>query len=320
MKKMSGVILLIFIFVCLFVSNVAATSEDLQIDLGKPISLKLRYPIEETLHYRMLRHSDFFRMDGSKFGEHTVIAYFTRTRIENAADGKVQENFTWAKFGFGESFIPNQPIQLSYLKEAEGFSLTCSVTDEDLITKFDFSSLPRTLLGVWFMIMSWDAVTFDGAVRPQNYYDFPESALLGSEFVNMRGSYDFLFEYPPLVTNSKYTFSGKNQAKIIGVGIEKGMPCVIVEFSHSENIIAMNLDLGAAKMSNRGLEHIWGKTYVSLDDGRIVKGVLTAPVSQVQDLFVLGQEKPQHLEYLIIQRLELELMSQEAFKKQISKD
>ena len=315
MKKMfEFILILVIICLCFSAPNAVAISNDHQIDLETPISLKLRYPIGETLHYRLLRHSDFYRMDGNKFGEHTAIAYFTRTRIENSEDGQVQEKFTWEKFGFGQSMSPNLPIRLDYLKEAEGFSLTCSVTDEDLITKFDFSSLPRTLLGMWFMIMSWDAVTFDGAVRPQNHYDFPESAPIGSEFTNMRGSYDFPFEYPPLVTNSKYTFSGKNHAKIIGVGIEKGMPCVIVEFSHSENIITMNLELNTAKVSNRGLEHIWGKTYVSLDDGRIVKGILTAPVAQVQDMSVPGQGKPQHLEYLIIQRLELELMPPEHSK------
>jgi hypothetical protein len=313
-------LLLIVIGLFFLAQNVSATSDDRQIDLEKPIPLKLRYPIGETLHYRLLRNSDFFRMDGNKFGQHTVIAYFTRERIENTVEGQAQEKFTWEKFGFGESMNPKQPIQLSYLEEAEGFSLTCSVADEDLITKFDFSSLPRTLLGMWFMIMSWDAVTFDGAVRPQNFYDFPESAPLGSEFTNRRGSYDFPFEYPPLVTNSKYTFSGKNHSKLIGVGIENGTSCAIIEFSYAENIITMNLDLSTAKVSNRGLEHIWGKTYISLDDGRIVKGILTAPVAQVQDLFLLGQEIPQHLEYLIIQRLELELMSPEVFKKQISKD
>jgi hypothetical protein len=296
----------------------ASISIDHQIDLDKPISLKLRYPIGETLHYRLVRHSDFFRMNGSKFGEHEVVAYFTRERMEDSEDGNVQEKFTWKKFGFGESYNTRQPIKLSPFKEAEGFSLTCSVMDEDLITKFDFSSLPRTLPGMWFMIMSWDAVTFDGAVRSQNSYLVPGFATIGSEFMNNRGSYDFPFEYPPFLSNSTYTFSGKNHTKIIGVGIEKGTPCVIFEFSHSENVIAMNLDLKTAKVSNRGFEFIWGKTYVSLDDGRIVKGVLTAPIAQVQDLFLPGQEKPEHLEYLIIQRLELELMSPEDFKKQIS--
>ena len=314
------VLVCLIILLCVPLPNVMAISNDSQIDLDKPIPLKLRYPVGETLYYRLLRHSEFFRMEGKKFGEHKVIAYFTRKRIEDSEDGHVQEKFTWVKFGFGESHSSTQPIRLSYLKEAEGFSLTCSVTDEDLITKFDFSALPRTLLGMWFMIMSWDAVTFDGAVRPQKFYDFPDSAPLGSVFRNTRGSYDFPFEYAPLVANSKYTFSGKNQAKIIGVGIEKGTPCVIIEFSHSENVITMNLDMKTARVSNRGLEHIWGKTYVSLDDGRIVKGVLTAPVAQTQDLFMPGQEKPQHLEYLTIQRLELELMSPEVFKKHVTKD
>jgi hypothetical protein len=319
-KTVLFVLVFSIVWLCVPAAKGVAISNDSQIDLAKSIPLKLRYPIGETLFYRLERRSEFFRMKRPKSGEHKAIAYFIRKRIENSKDGLIQEKFTWMKFGFGESHTPTQPVRLSYLKEAEGFSLTCSVTDEDLITRFDFSSLPRTVLGMWFMIMSWDAVTFDGAVRPQKHYDFPERAPLGSVFTNTRGAYDFSFEYPPLVTNSKYTFSGKNHAKIIGVGIEKETPCAIIEFRHSENVITMNLDLKTATVSNRGLEHICGQSYVSLDDGRIVKGILTAPVAQIQDFSLAGQEKPQHLEYLVIQRLELDLMSPEEFKKQISKD
>lgn len=321
MKKMPDFILFsIIICLCIPVTGAVLISGEHQIDLGEPIPLKLRYPVGETLYYRLLRHSDFFRMEGTKFGEHTVIAYFTRTRIENARDGQIREKFTWKKFGFGESINPSEPVKLSYLKEAEGFSLICSVADEDLITKFDFSSLPRTMLGMWFMIMSWDAVTFDSAVRPQNHYEFPDSACIGAEFKNTRGSYDFPFEYPPLVANSKYTFSDKNHSKIIGVGVEKETLCAIIEFSYSENRITLNMDLNFGKMETQSLEHFFGKTYVSLKDGRIVKGDLTAPVAQVQDWHVPGQEKLQHLTLLIMQRLEMELLSPEIFKKEISKD
>jgi len=296
------------------------TNYEHHIDLKKQIPLKMRYPVGEILHYRLIRHSDFFRVSGTKFGEHKAVAYFTRTRIENDSGGRTREKFTWKKFAFGESFNPNEPQKLSYLKEADGFSLTCSVEDEDLITKLDFSSLPRTLLGMWFMIMSWDAVTFDSAVRPQNYYDFPDSALIGSEFRNTRGSYDFHFKYLPFMADSKYTFSGKNHSKIIGVSIEKGTPCAIIEFSNSENMINIKIDLNTTQMASRSLEHFWGKTYISLKDGRILKGDLIAPVSQVQDMFIRGQDEHQHLEYFVLQRLELELLSADKFEQEISEE
>ena len=291
-----------------------------QIDLKKPIPLKLRYPIGKIFHYRLNRHSDIFRMDGKKFGEQRAVAYFTRQRIENTEYGQIQEKFTWKKFGFGESFDSSQSIKLSYLEEAEGFMLTFCTADEDLITKFDFSSLPRTLPGMWFMIMSWDAVTFDGAVRPQDHYNFPDQACIGTEFRNSRGPYVFPFAYPPLVTDSAYSFSGNCHAKIIGVGIVKETPCAIIEFSHAENRISMNMDLNTLKMKTRSLEHFFGKTYVSLEDGSIVKGVLTAPVAQVQDLHISRQKNQQHLRLHIMQRLEMDLLSSEIFTKEISKD
>lgn len=316
-KKPQLIIFSIIFFWIIPASARVVVNDEHQVDLGKSIPLKLRYPVGETLHYRIRRHSDFFRLSGTKFGEHTVVAYFTRARLENSSGGQVREKLTWKKFGFGESFDPKKPVKLSYLKEAEGFSLTCSVEDEDLINKFDFSSLPRSILGMWFMIMSWDAVTFDAPVRPQNHYDFPDSAPIGSEFQNTRGSYDFQFQYPPLLTDSKYTFGGKNHSKIIGVGIEQGIPCAIIEFSNGENFININMDLETAQMTNRSLEYFWGKTYISLEDGRIVKGDLIAPVCQVQDMRILGQDEPRHLEYFALQKLELELLSQETFKKEI---
>lgn len=315
MKKMPDFIFFSAI-ICLSITVMGSvqTSNEHQMDLREPVPLQLRYPVGKIFHYRLRRHSDIFRMDGTKFGAQRAVAYFTRQRIENTKDGQIQEKFTWEKFGAGESFDPDQPLKLIYLKEAEGFTLTCCIMDEDLITRFDFSSLPRTIPGMWFMVMSWDAVTFDGAVRPQNHYDFPDSACIGEEFKNTRGSYVFPFEYPPFVANSKYTFSGKNHAKIIGVGTVKETPCAIIEFSHAENRIIMNMHLNTLKMETRSLEHFFGKTYLSLEDGSIVKGVLTAPVSQVQNLHIPGQEKQQRQTLFIMQRLEMDLLSPETFR------
>jgi hypothetical protein len=319
-KKPDIILFSIIICLCILVIRADAVIVEYQIDLEKPIPLKLRYPIGKALHYRLIRHSDIFLMDGNKSGEQNAVAYFTRKRVGNTREGQIQEKFTWEKFGSGESFDLNQPVKLTYLEEAEGFTLTCCMTDEDLLTQFDFSSLPRTLPGMWFMIMSWDAVTFDGAVRPQNHYDFPDTACIGTEFQNRRGPYDFPFAYPPLIADSLYTFSGKNHAKIIGLGMVKKTPCAIIEFSHAENRIIMNMNLNTMKMKIRSLEHFFGKTYLSLEDGSIVKGVLTAPVAQVQDVHMPGQENQQHRNLLIMQRLEMELLSAEEFNKEISKN
>ena len=169
------------------------------------------------------------------------------------------------------------------------------------------------------MVMSWDAVTFDGAVRPQNHYDFPDSARIGAEFQNKRGPYVFPFAYPPLITDSSYTFSGKNHAKIIGVGMVKEIPCAIIEFSHAENRIIMNMNLNTLKMETRSLEHFSGKTYLSLEDGSIVKGGLSALVAQVQVLQMPGKEKQQRQNLLIMQRLEMDLLSPEIFKDALEK-
>jgi hypothetical protein len=290
------------------------------ISLTEALPLSLRYKVGETLHYRLSRRSTFFAMDGSKFGEHKALAYFIRTRLDDDSQGRVLERFTWKRFGFGESFDPGLSAELSYLEEAEGFSLILSVEDEDAISKFDFAGLPRSMVGMWFMIMSWDAVTFDGPVRTQERYDFPEEALIGAEIMGTRGPYDFHFQYPPIVNDSRYSFSGKQVARVSGVSLVKDIPCAIIEFSYSENTVHMNISSDPVGIKSRGFEHIWGRTYVSLQDGSIVKGELVAPVANVQDMEIQGREEIQHSEYLLVQRLEMDLLSPEEFESSLQKN
>ena len=314
------ILILILVLVALFLMvllGLCANGNESKIHLRKPLPLKLRYKVGETLHYRLIRQNINFKMDGTKFGELKAIAYYTRTRIKNDSEGRVREKFTWKSFAVGQTMTANQPVKLSYLKEAENFSFIISVQDEDALSKLDFSELPRTIEGLWFMIMTWDALTFDGLTRPSPYFKFPDSALLGTVIKSTRGPYDFLFEYPPLVTNSKYHFSGKNYSKILGISIVKNIPCVIIEFSNSENIILMNLNLKPVEIKSKGFEHFWGKTYLSLKDGRIVKGELIAPVTMVQDIKMPGQERPNHVEFFTLQKLELEMLTPDVFNFEV---
>jgi hypothetical protein len=298
---------------------VPSNGDGLTVSLREALPLELRYDVGETIYYRLVRHTTYFSTDGSQFGGHRAIAYFTRTRLDNDGEGKVRERFEWKSFSFGETLDQNKPLLMSYLKEVENFSLTCSVQDEDMISKFDFSALPRTLEGIWFMIMSWDAVTFDGFVRSQDHFPMPDAAPIGTEVQSTRGAFDFMFEYPPIVNSSKYSFSGKSSCTLVGVGLVKGTPCAIVDFASLENTITMNLVFDPVTVRMRGFEHIWGRTWLSLKDGRIVKGELAAPVIQIQDIDMPGQGAPQRVQYLSLQRLEVEMLSREEFETEAAK-
>lgn len=301
---------------CLFPAESGAG--EASFSLRESVPLALRYDIGEILYYRLVRRTTLFRVDGSRFGEQKALGYFTRTRLENDSRGRVRERFLWRGFAFGQSMNPNEPAQLSCLKEAEYFSFVCSVQDEDLLEMLDFSSLPRSIEGFWFTIMAWDAVTFDGPVRAQEHYPFPDEALLGTETVGTREAYDFEFEYPPLVTDSKYVFSGKHRSKLIGLCALGDLPCAVVEFSYSENSIVMNFDMASVQLNVKGFEHIWGKSYLSLKDGRIVRGELVAPVLQVQNMRFPGESQVRKMELLSLQRLELDVLSPEAFESEVA--
>ncbi|UCG51704.1 MAG: hypothetical protein JSW58_16215 [Candidatus Latescibacterota bacterium] len=320
MNKRTGCLVMLVAGLVMFPSAANSSDDTHEISLLEPVPLRLRYEPGETLCYRLRRHTEFFQTDGTKFGEQKALALFERTRVEDDHEGRVRERFTWKKSAFGQSMNLDEPAQLSFLVEAEGFSLTCSVEDEDLLTKFDFSDLPRTIEGVWFMIMSWDAVTFDGPVRPQKHFDVPAAATMGTEFKNSRGTYDFSFEYPPVVTNSRYTFSGNGYSKLIGVTLVKDIPCAIIEFSNAKNMIHLHMAFESLELNGQGFEHFWGTTYLSLKDGRVVKGTLVAPVTHVQDMKMTSQRDAQHAEFFAVQRLELDLLSREEFEAEAEGD
>lgn len=311
--------LIIGILIILITAVLSSGRDQNMISLEEPLPLNLRYKIGETLYYRLIRYNINYKTDGSKFGELKASAHFTRTRIDNDNQGRTREKFTWKSFAYGQSLTPNQPVKMTYLNEAENFSLILSVQDENALLNLDFSKLPRTIEGLWFMIMAWDAVTFDGLVRPNKYFKFPDSALIGTIIKDTRGPYDFPFEYPPLVTDSKYSFSGKNYSKVLGASIEKNIPCAIIEFSNSENSTFMNLHLNSVEIKSKGFEHFWGKTYLSLEDGRIVKGELIASITMSQDMHMPGQKEPTHSEFFVLQRLELEMLSAEEFNLEVKK-
>jgi hypothetical protein len=289
-----------------------------KISVPEILPLKLRYEVGETLYYRLVRQNNNFRIDGTRAGEMRVVAYFTRTRLEDSSDGKVREKFTWKRFEFGQTVGPT-PLKLSEFKPGENFSLVYSVNEEEAISKFDFSSLPRTLEGFMFMILSWDAVTFDAAVRPTKNLRIPDEARVGAEFRETREPHDFVFEFPPLVTDSKYTFSGKAWVRILGLTTIRDIPCAIVEFAESENGVEMNLHLQPREFKTRGFEHFWGKTYLSLEDGRVVKGELVGPITMIQDIQMTGRERPDHAELLVIGYLEMDLLSEEEFNAGLKK-
>ncbi len=81
----------------------------------------------------------------------------------------------------------------------------------------------------------------------------------------------------------------------------------------------MNIHLKPIEVRTQGFEHFWAKAYLSLEDGRIVRGELMGPVTLIQDLQMPGQEKPKRMESLTIGYLEMDLLSEEEFKDELKK-
>lgn len=313
-------VLVISYLALLFLAGSGWSSEKKSEKISVPeiLPLKLRYKVGETLYYRLVRQNYNFKMDGTKYGEMRAVTYFTRTRLDDDSQERVNEKFVWKSFFVGQAMSPS-PLKMSEFKEAENFTLLYSVNDAKAIHKLDFTSLPRTLSGFFFIILTWDAVTFDGAARPTEYLSIPDEAKIGTEFSDTQGPDELVFSFPPLVTDSKYTFSGKNWVKLTGVSLLKKIPCAIIEFANLENRVEMNMHLKPMEIKTQGFEHFWGKTYLSLEDGRIVRGELVGPLAMIQEIKMAGQEKPEHSEFLAVGYLEMDLLSEEEFHSELRK-
>jgi len=280
------------------------------------VPLKLRYPVGTILHYRLVRHNASFKTDGTPSGGMDMHVLFTRTRLEDDLQGKIRERFVFDCFKFGQSMTA-APVRMAEFKAARGFTMDFSVNESDGITKLDFSSLPRTLDGFFFMIMTWDAVTFDGMTRPTKTLLVPDAAPIGSKFEDLSGPYIFRFEYPPLVTDSKYTFSGKNEVKVLGAGRVKNIPCAIVEFMMAENTVDMNLHVKPMEVRTHGFEHFWGKTFLALEDGRVIRGELVGPVLLTIETMMPGKDTPDRSTTLAMGYLEMDLLTAEEFAREL---
>ena len=290
--------------------------ESALVDLSRPLPLKLAYPVGETLRYRLDRQAMSYAMDGRKVGEVRSVAFFTRTRLPDHPELGVQEELTWDWFEHGQS-LTDAPAETRRFEAAEGFTLVFYPNAADCLERLDFSEVPATMDGFNFMIMTWDVFSFDGLTRPNPHFPFPDSALVGEIIHETRGPHDFRFQFPPVVTDSRYSFSGKNQARILGVSNLGGEPSVVVEFLGAENPFEMTLHYGPFPMRVTGFEHLWGKSYLSLRDARIVRGELAVHNTIVVQGLGVAEGEPLGLsEASNIGDIRLQLLSTEEYSRQ----
>jgi len=294
----------------------AQSLESAQVDLARPLPLKLAYPVGEILHYRLDRRALSYAVDGRRVGEVRSVAFFTRTRLPDHPELGVQEELAWDWFEHGQS-LTDAPAEPRPFEPAEGFTLVFHPNTADALERLDYSGVPATMDGFNFMIMTWDVFSFDGLARPNPHFPFPDSASVGEIVHETRGPHDFRFEFPPLVTDSRYSFSGQNRARILGVSTLGGEPSVIVEFSGAENPLEMTLNYGPFPIKVTGFEHLWGKSYLSLRDGRIVRGELAVHNTIVVQGPGVAEGEPLSLsEASNIGDIQLQLLSPEEYERQ----
>ena len=312
--RYAEILIVAVLFVDLAFGQSAVSSGDAQALVNSPLPLMPRYEQGRPLYDTLTRHDVIFTLEGAKTSEHKSVSHFIRTRGADGADGRIREQFRWASFRWGKTNGPDEVLKTREVKEAQGWTLEFSMADSDLPEAADFSDLQRDWGGFHFRIAVYDAITFDGMSRPTARLPLPEEAPIGAEVKATDGGRVFDFGFPPLFSKFEYTLGRKHSARILGVSLVDDVKCAIVEFSGPENKFESTLNLQGVEVAGHGFEHFWGKTYLALDDGRILKGELVGPVTQVLDILIPGQEQPRRQQQLIMQHVTLELVSEQEFR------
>jgi hypothetical protein len=72
------------------------------------------------------------------------------------------------------------------------------------------------------------------------------------------------------------------------------------------------------EVKTHGFEHFWGKTFLSLEDGRIVRGELVGPVLLTIETTMPGKDTPDRSTTLAMGYLEMDLLTTEEFAKELN--
>jgi len=299
------------LFFCLIIFINVHSQSKLTSVLNDKYDISLRPEIGDISYYKLERINIFIDDKGEVNNNQKFIIYFTR-ECSDYETGLPVEKYTFDRFYIGANRVLEE-IEMKQVKTVEGFTFKSKLSDSEILEKIDYSSIPKTFESLMFMIMTWDVITFDGLTRTSEDLEIPKFIKIGDEFISKVSENFFKFDFEPILRESHYRFIGKDKSIFKGISIVNNEPAAIMFFMSEYNEISMDMNL--MNINQLGREFFYGNSYISLNDGKILKGELVSPVYFKQRM---GRgEDAQTSNFLVIQKLFLNLLSKSDYYNKI---
>lgn len=197
--------------------------------------------------------------------------------------GRAEEKITWKNVGFRawlmgkEQYGPHQPVPW-----ADGFSYRFSLEDKYEDLKWDFSQIPKNMLGFVFVaafqISAHVEIDF---LRSRRHAAIQRLRHVGELHGDLpEEGQTFSLDFPPLFTNSKLQRQHV-QVGFLGLTLAEGEPCALIDYRQGPQPFTWTMTMGPpmqpepAAMNTALTSRQAGIFVVRLKDGTLVNGEFT---------------------------------------------
>jgi len=288
---------LILFFAILVLSSAATPSLSGQsktvVDLDADYDLFLREASGDVSYYKMRTVYYHGNSMGITRSKDELIASFEREAME-IEKGTYQVKFTWkgAKIGY-QTKLREEVSKWNILPYAEGFSYRLDFENLDFPGQVDFSPIPSTLEGMKFMVNILDAHAQFDLLRTESAGGISRLKKTGDKISNPGAGASTAWDFNTFIQDSDFT-NGTYDTMFTGICMAEGKRCAVLEYINAESLIKSKTQ-ATPKMTveQEGTSNFWGRIFIDLDTGQLVKGDLYEYV--VIHVKMPGQSQPMRL-------------------------
>lgn len=279
--------------ILLMAAKGALFAQENSIDLGAEYDLSLREKTGDVSYYKMRTVYHHGNSMGITHSREELITTFNReaVRIEK---GSYLVRFTWkeAKIGY-QTKLQENIDNWKTLPYADGFTYLLDFENLDFPGQVDFSPIPSTLEGMKFMVNILDAHAQFDLLRTESAGGISRLKKTGDNISNPGAGASTAWDFNTFIQDSDFT-NGTYDTMFTGICMADGKRCAVLEYNNAESRIK-NKTRATPKMiiEQEGTSNFWGRIFIDLDTGQLVKGDLYEYV--VIHVKMPGQSQPMRL-------------------------
>lgn len=288
---------LILLFVTIILITVATPSlfgrGETVADLDAEYDLSLRETSGDASFYKMRTVYYHGNSMGVTLSKDELIASFKREVIA-VEKGTHQVEFTWKKAKIGyQTKLQEEVSKWNVLPYAEGFAYRLDFENLDFPGQVDFSPIPSTLEGMKFMVNILDAHAQFDLLRTESAGGISRLKKTGDKISNPGAGASTAWDFNTFIQDSDFT-NGTYDTMFTGLCMAEGKRCAVLEYINAESLIKSKTQ-ATPKMTveQEGTSNFWGRIYIDLDTGQLVKGDLYEYV--VVHVKMPGQSQPMRI-------------------------